>query len=60
MYLSNDELEIIQQGKLREYLGQFDLENNEDYLQQGSIDLHMLSGNKAKSSPFMDSDMKTV
>lgn len=56
MYLSIEEIEVIQQGRLREHLCQFDLDSIEDYLQQGSIDLHMLSGYKSKSAPFMDNE----
>ena len=32
MYLSLEELEIISQGRLKDYLNQFDIEHNEDYM----------------------------
>jgi hypothetical protein len=32
MYMSPEEIEIISQGRLKEYLNHFDIENNEDYL----------------------------
>jgi hypothetical protein len=39
MYMNPDEIEVISQGKLKEYLSQFDSENSDDYMQFGGFDL---------------------
>ena len=59
MYLNPEELQLITQGRLKEYLNQFDIENYEDYLQHGSFDLKMVHEQKIKSAPFKPSGYQT-
>ena len=42
-YMNEEEIEMIKQGKLKEYLSQFDTEHLDDYLLFGSIDLEQIA-----------------
>ena len=40
MYMSEDEIEAISQGQLKQFLSQFENESSDDYMQYGGFDLH--------------------
>lgn len=53
MYMSEDEIEAISQGQLKQFLNQFENESSEDYMLYGGFDLHqMVKETKFKSEVF--------